>query len=205
MSSKKFPTRELEILALARRISSGFSAHEDVYPAPPVDVAAFDAAIKEYEEAQYELVKLNAQLKEAVVHKKEKLARLTGNMRKNLRYAENTVDFDDAALHLIGWRGRHARVPLAPPGQARSVHSTDRGTGWIALAWKAPDEGGRVAAYRVQRRADGPDDAWTDVGVALETRIRLSGQESGKRLAFRVVSINKAGEGMPSNEVKVVL
>nr|VFK51228.1 MAG: Fibronectin type III domain-containing protein [Candidatus Kentron sp. TUN]VFK57481.1 MAG: Fibronectin type III domain-containing protein [Candidatus Kentron sp. TUN] len=63
---------------------------------------------------------------------------------------------------------------------------------------------GKVASYKIQRREDGSEH-WSDVGVALEPKITLSGQESGKRLEFRVVAINKAGEGTPSNGVLAVL
>lgn len=40
-------------------------------------------------------------------------------MKGDIRYAENTVDFDDDKLKLIGWAGRKAKTPLVPPGQAR--------------------------------------------------------------------------------------
>nr|VFJ45362.1 MAG: Fibronectin type III domain-containing protein [Candidatus Kentron sp. FM]VFJ58906.1 MAG: Fibronectin type III domain-containing protein [Candidatus Kentron sp. FM]VFK12050.1 MAG: Fibronectin type III domain-containing protein [Candidatus Kentron sp. FM] len=61
-----------------------------------------------------------------------------------------------------------------------------------------------MAAYKVQRREEGTQD-WIDVGTAIETELTLSGQPSGKQFVFRVVAINKAGEGEPSNGVLAVL
>ncbi|NNJ84324.1 MAG: fibronectin type III domain-containing protein [Gammaproteobacteria bacterium] len=86
----------------------------------------------------------------------------------------------------------------------RSLESPRRGAGWIFLDWKAPDDGGKVAAYKVQRREEGSED-WTDVGMAIETELTLSGQPGGKQFVFRVVAVNKAGEGEPSNGVMAVL
>nr|VFJ93855.1 MAG: hypothetical protein BECKH772A_GA0070896_1006210 [Candidatus Kentron sp. H]VFK01111.1 MAG: hypothetical protein BECKH772C_GA0070978_1005810 [Candidatus Kentron sp. H] len=62
---------------------------------------------------------------------------------------------------------------------------------------------GQVAAYKAQRREDGSDD-WRDVGMAMETTLTLSEQENDKRFAYRVVAVNKAGEGEASNSVLAV-
>ena len=63
-------------------------------------------------------------------------------MKADIRYAENTVNFDDDKLKIIGWAGRKERTPLAPPGQ---------------------------------------------------------------ELEYRIIAVNKAGEGEPSNTAMVVL
>nr|VFK44140.1 MAG: hypothetical protein BECKTC1821E_GA0114239_10323 [Candidatus Kentron sp. TC]VFK46604.1 MAG: hypothetical protein BECKTC1821D_GA0114238_103329 [Candidatus Kentron sp. TC] len=57
-----------------------------------------------------------------------------------------------------------------------------------------PNKGGKVAAYKVQRREEGSD-TWVDVGAATDLEITVSGQESGKRFEFRVLACNKAGVG----------
>ena len=45
------------------------------------------------------------------------LAALVAALKKNLRYAENTVDFDDHKLKLIGWSGKRSARTVEPPGQ----------------------------------------------------------------------------------------
>jgi hypothetical protein len=48
---------------------------------------------------------------------------LVDAMKSDIRYAENTVDFDDDKLKLIGWAGKAAATPLAIPGQVRSLEA----------------------------------------------------------------------------------
>nr|VFJ44093.1 MAG: Fibronectin type III domain-containing protein [Candidatus Kentron sp. FM]VFJ44523.1 MAG: Fibronectin type III domain-containing protein [Candidatus Kentron sp. FM]VFK05985.1 MAG: Fibronectin type III domain-containing protein [Candidatus Kentron sp. FM] len=203
MSSRKFPSAEGDILFLGRAMSKGFLEHSDIYPAPPVGVLDFDAAMNAYLTAKDTAEAARAQAKHATEAKDEALATFVGNMKTNLRYAENTVNYDDGDLALIGWSGRQPATPLEVPGQTLSLTSPDRGDDWIALAWEAPEHGGKVAAYKAQRREDDSDD-WRDVGTAMETAITLSEQESGKRFAYRVVAVNKAGEGEPSNSILAV-
>nr|VFK16526.1 MAG: Fibronectin type III domain-containing protein [Candidatus Kentron sp. LFY] len=202
--TSKFPSIEAKILDLGHEVSAGLAANTDVYPAPPMSVADLDAAIATYEAAKEALVAAQAQAKLAQEKKDQLLEALVSGIKSELRYAENTVDYDDGKLKLIGWSGRRSKTPLAPPGAVYDLESSDRGEGWIALDWKKPKDGGAIASYKIQRREDGSEH-WTDVGVALERKISLSGQESGKRLVFRVVAINKAGEGKPSNGVLAVL
>nr|VFJ65807.1 MAG: hypothetical protein BECKFM1743A_GA0114220_103915 [Candidatus Kentron sp. FM]VFJ68995.1 MAG: hypothetical protein BECKFM1743C_GA0114222_105075 [Candidatus Kentron sp. FM]VFK17710.1 MAG: hypothetical protein BECKFM1743B_GA0114221_104985 [Candidatus Kentron sp. FM] len=49
-------------------------------------------------------------------------------------------------------------------GSARvnpSLTAPRQGSGWIALDWKEPGDGGKVAAYKVQRR-EGDSEDWVD-------------------------------------------
>nr|VFK39069.1 MAG: Fibronectin type III domain-containing protein [Candidatus Kentron sp. SD]VFK43966.1 MAG: Fibronectin type III domain-containing protein [Candidatus Kentron sp. SD]VFK78915.1 MAG: Fibronectin type III domain-containing protein [Candidatus Kentron sp. SD] len=204
MSARKFPDVEAKILDLGQEMSAGFAANTEIYPAPPVSVDDLNAAIAAYEDVRDELVAAQAKVKLIVEKKKKVVDTLVHDMKSNLRYAENTADHDDGKLKLIGWSGRHKAMHLTPPGQARDLVSPDRGDGWIALEWKKPTDGGKVASYKIQRR-EGDAETWIDAGVALELHATVSGQPVGKRLAFRVVAINKAGEGKPSNSVLAVL
>jgi len=58
--------------------------------------------------------------------------------------------------------------------------------------------------YKIQRR-ERPSGPWSDVGLAIESEITLSDQERGKEWEYRVIAVNKAGEGEPSNTVMAVL
>nr|VFK13855.1 MAG: Fibronectin type III domain-containing protein [Candidatus Kentron sp. LFY] len=202
--TSKFPSIEAKILDLGREVSAGLAANTDVYPAPPMSVADLDAAIAAYEAAKEALVAAQAQAKLALEEKDRVLDALVGGIKSELRYAENTVDYDDGKLKLIGWSGRRHKTPLAAPGAVYDLESPDRGEGWIALAWKKPKGGGQVASYKIQRREE-DSETWMDVGVAMALAITVSGQPNGKRLEFRIVAINKAGEGRPSNGILAVL
>jgi len=118
--------------------------------------------------------------------------------------SENTVDFDDDQLKLLGWGGRKGGAALEPPGQPRTLEAPRQGEGWIFLDWKAPVDGGKVASYTIQRR-ERPEGAWSIAGVATETETTLTGQERGKEFEYRVIAVNKAGEGTPSNTLMAVL
>jgi len=89
-------------------------------------------------------------------------------------------------------------------GAADYLEVTKQGDGWVFLDWKQPAEGGRVSAYKIQRRQR-PEGAWQDVATAIETESTLVDQPLKTQLEYRVIAINKSGEGSPSNTVMAVL
>nr|VFK10960.1 MAG: Fibronectin type III domain-containing protein [Candidatus Kentron sp. LPFa] len=202
--TKKFPREEAKILELAEKLADGLAANPDLFPNPPASFEAIRAALTKCHESMDRAMAAKAAYREAVAGKDEDMSALEGLMKKDFRYAEDAVDRNEAKLERIGWGGHHAATLLAPPGQARSLDVTAQGEGWLALAWKEPADGGKVAAFRIQRREAGQVD-WSLVEVAMETQARVSDQARGKRLEFCVVAVNKAGEGEASNAVTVIL
>jgi len=200
----QFPIRETEILGLGESIITGLTNNAGIYPAPPVIPAdlqtAFDGAIA----ARQAAVAAEAAALQATTDKELAFQNLTDKMKEDLRYAENTVDMDDDKLKLLGWGGRKAPTSLQAPGQARLLEAPREGEGWVFLDWKEPVDGGAVAAYKIQRR-ERPSGTWADVGMAIESEITLGNQERGKEWEYRVVAVNKAGGGQPSNTVMAVL
>ncbi|MFH2056489.1 MAG: fibronectin type III domain-containing protein [bacterium] len=200
----QFPTTEAEVLALAQNISAGLTANPGVFPAPPVAPVDLSTAIATYVISRTAATDAQAQAELAIGTKNDNLNALIDAMKDDLRYAENTVDFDDDQLKLLGWGGRHSRTSLEPPGQPRTLEAPREGEGWIFLDWKEPTDGGAVAAYKVQRR-ERPDGNFLDVGTALESEITLVDQERGREWEYRIIAVNKAGESEPSNTVMAVL
>ena len=200
----RFPLKEAEILALANDMAAGLAANAAVFPAPPVAPADLQTAMATYITARDAAVAAAAAAEQATASKDEALQALTDDMKDDLRYAENTVDYDDKQLKKIGWVGRASKTSLEAPGQVRTLEAPRQGEGWIFLDWKEPVDGGAVATYKIQRheRHEGP---WADVGMAVESEITLSSQERGKEFEYRVLAVNKAGEGQPSNTVMAVL
>ena len=121
-----------------------------------------------------------------------------------MRYAENTVNCDDDQLKLLGWGSRKTGASLEPPGQPRTLEAPRQGEDRIFLDWKGPVDGGKVASYTIQRR-ERPEGAWSIAGVTTETEATLTGQQRGKEFEYRVIAVNKAGEGASSNTVMAVL
>jgi len=200
----KFPITEAEIVALTEAMASGLTDNAATYPAPPISPADLIALISGYQSAKNGAIAAQAAAEEATGSKNEALDDLTDAIRTDLRYSENTVNYDDDKLKLIGWAGRKARTVLAPPGQARLLEAPKQGAGWVFLDWKKPVDGGVVAAYKVMRR-ERPEGPWAAVATAVLSEATLVEQPTGKELEYRIIAVNKSGEGEPSNTAMVVL
>jgi len=200
----RFPIREPEIIALAEAMEAGLAANAAVYPAPPVLPAGLTLLIGGYTTAKNVAIAAQAAAEQATADKDDMLADLVDAMKDDIDYAENTVDYDDEKLKLIGWAGRKTATALAIPGQARLLEAPRQGEGWVFLDWKAPTDGGNPSAYKVMRR-ERPAGPWEDAATAVITEATLVEQPRAKELEYRIVAVNKAGEGPASNTVMVVL
>jgi hypothetical protein len=200
----QFPRTESEVLALAQSLSTGLTNFSTVYPAPPVVPLEMTTLIANVNTARSTALAAQTAAEEMVQAKVEALEELVAAMKKNLRYAENTVDYEDSKLNLLGWSGPKAPTPLEAPGQCLSFHTIKQGEGWVRFAWSAPVSGGKVSAYKVMRRLR-PEGAWEDVATAVEPKVDLVDQPRGSEFEYRVVAVNKSGEGDPSNTEMVVL
>jgi hypothetical protein len=69
---------------------------------------------------------------------------------------------------------------------------------------KAPTDVAKVAEYKIEQRQP-PEGPWTDAAMAMDTEATLHGQARGKEWEYRVIAINKAGEGEPSNTVMALI
>ncbi|VFN06156.1 MAG: hypothetical protein BECKG1743D_GA0114223_109403 [Candidatus Kentron sp. G] len=119
-----FPNNESGILELAKNIVRGLTDNSPVYPSPPVGPLDLETRIDAYEKAREDIVAARGVLKEAVDAKNTALGELKDDVRRDLRYAENTVDKDDTKLSLLGWGGPRPPTPLEPPGQASNLQAT---------------------------------------------------------------------------------
>jgi hypothetical protein len=200
----QFPRAESAIATLAQSIISGLQSNPGVYPAPPVVYPALQNQLLAFGTAQQEAIAAQAAARQAIDSKEVALIELTEAMKSVLRYAEITVDHDDARLQLLGWNGRATRRTLDAPGQCRTLEAPRQGEGWLLLDWKEPLEGGKPAAYKIQRRARSTGE-WQDVATAIVSELTLVDQPRGVEQEYRVVAINRAGEGEASNAVMVVL
>ena len=200
----RFPKREAEVVALAERLWRGLLDNNAVFPHPPVHPILIRIRKLIYRSRHGNFLAASAAAEAATTAKDEKLADLIDAMKPDLRYAENVTKFNDDKLKLIGWAGKKAKTPLAVPGQARLLEAPKQGAGWLFLDWKAPADGGKPKAYKVQRRNRSAG-AWKTVATAILSEITLVDQPEKTELEYRVVALNKAGEGEPSSTVMVVL
>ncbi len=204
----RFPKKEAEIVSLAEQMIAGLSANVAVYLDPPYPAMASMISIRrkvrQYNNRREDLIAARAVAEQTTAEKDDALEDLIEAMKADIRYAENTVDFDDDKLKLIGWAGKKTPTALQPPGQSRLLEAPKQGAGWVFLDWKAPAAAGKPNAYKVQRRVR-PAGPWETVATAILSEITLVDQPEKTELEYRVIAVNKTGEGPPSNTVEVVL
>jgi hypothetical protein len=199
----QFPKSEPEIAQLARQIADGLAHAAEEFPLPPVPPAALQALLDDYKEKSAELTRARAEAKIRRVDKNNALKALKDGMRADLRYAEITARRHPEQLIQLGWRARRPRTELKPPGEVRNIKIGGEGDTWLLLTWEAPDDGGEVAVYHIQRRE--PRGKWEDLATSTDRLELLRDQPRGVDLEFRVLAENKAGRGGPSATVKAVL
>jgi len=161
-------------------------------------------ALLEVIQANDAVVAVQAEAEQLTSTKNDKLDVLIGLMKDNLTYAENTVDYDDDKLKLLGWSGRAEPKPLEKPKQCTNFEATAEGSDWIEFAWEAPDNGGKPAMYKIMHRENGTP-KWKVAENAFETTCRIEDVEAGKKMDYCVVAANKAGQSKESNIVTAVL
>ncbi len=197
----QFPITEPEIISLAQAIIIGLKAHPDEFTVPPVNSDDLQQQLNDVLNSRDEVTTLQARLSEATARTRKFLERLIASMKMILKYAEQTTPKEKWTL--LGWASRAEPVALQVPGQPRNLECLRRGDDSIQLDWKAPQDGGKVGVYRVQRRIM-PDGEWTLVDTVFGTEIILANQPKGKTLEFRVIAANKEGFSLASNVVEVL-
>ena len=200
----RFPRREADVAALASQIVTGLTENAEDFPSPPRSVDELQASLDAYIRLLETAVVAEGAAAEAYDGKDDALLSLTEDMKLVLSYAENTAKKDPAKLTALGWEGRKQASTPQPPGQAGALEVKREGPGWVFLDWKRPSDGGVVAAYHVQVSAHGAGQ-WEDVSTCFDTMAVLTSQERGVELSYRVVAVNRVGEGVPSNTVTAVL
>jgi len=198
----RFPKKEAQIAALAEQLWRGLLDNNAIFSQPPVHPILIRIRKIIYQSRHDNFLAAQAAAEQATTDKTEALEELIEAMKADIRYAENTVNFDDDKLKLIGWAGKKAKTPLTSPGQVRLLEASKQGKGWLFLDWKAPADGGKPKAYKVQRRSGG---SWADVATAILSEITLVDQPEKTELEYRIIAVNKSGEGQASNTVRVVL
>jgi len=205
----RFPKREADVVALGDAMIAGYTANPGDFP--NADVAALQTARSDYQTSKDAQLDAQAQAQLATEGKDNNLDALEDNMKNQLKQSEVDTSDDPEKLSLIGWGKKAPAQPSDPPGQPRALDPVIEGPGTLFLDWKAParGSGGSVRSYIIERRKQpsggGQFGAWSQVGVALDSEITLTGQPRGSQLEYRVIAINAGGQSVPSNTAAVVL
>nr|VFK65539.1 MAG: hypothetical protein BECKUNK1418G_GA0071005_10657 [Candidatus Kentron sp. UNK]VFK71513.1 MAG: hypothetical protein BECKUNK1418H_GA0071006_10707 [Candidatus Kentron sp. UNK] len=111
-----FPKNEANMLILGREMIDGLKAKVDVFPNPPIAPADLENALEECMKAKEAAIEAQAAAEQATTAKNAAFEAFAEKMKVDLRYAEDTVNHDDAQLRAIGWGGRK---PATAHGRAR--------------------------------------------------------------------------------------
>jgi len=199
----RFPKSEAKISQLAQQMATGLAAATEDFPRPPVAAPVLKAQFDDYQQKTAALAESRAEVRIRRVDKDKALKTLKASMRADLRYAEFMARKNPEQLIQIGWRARRPRTQIKAPGEVRDIAIRDEGDTWVLLTWDAPDEGGEVAVYQIQRRQ--PRGKWEDEETSIDRIELLRGQPRGVELEFRALAMNRAGDGSPSATVSAVL
>jgi hypothetical protein len=199
----QLPRTDAELIALAHDVLTGYRAHPEIFHNPPIDLDGVDSKLTDYAQVDHAW---NVNQAEGVMLTAKRggiSAGLASDVQALLRHAETVVQ-DPAQLKLINWGGRAAPTPLQLPGQVQNLTDAKQGADWISLTWGAPADGGKPSTFIIQYRIM-PDGDWAIADTTPDIKITLVGQPKGKTLEYRVFARNKAGDGLVSNVIEVVL
>ncbi len=205
----KFPSKEVDILALVKQMLAGYQSHGADFPSVIWLLLAPKYII--YANARKGQKEAHSQLQLATDAKNTSLDTLRELMKSCLKKSAVDVAGNPDKLQYIGWGPKAPPLPADPPGQPRNLEALNQGPSSVTLDWKSPahGSGGAVRTYVIEQRnqpqGDGDFSNWQPVGTALETEATLTGQQRGIQLEYRIKAINIGGESVPSNSVAVVL
>ena len=198
-----FPRTEADVADLATRMISGLPDQTRTFPNPPASVAELEAVLSEFWQADGAARSAAVVATQRYAEKEALLQKLKDQLRSNVRYAEGQARHDPDKLRLLGWGPRKQKGKPRVPGQVLGLEMLEEGTDWVELKWKKPTDGGAVGAYKVQMQK--PKGEWMLVESTASNTLRLEKLERGITLGFKVIAINKVGEGIESGVVTAVL
>ena len=200
----RFPIKEAEILRLARDMIAGFNERPEDFPKPFVPVEQMERELAEAGQGLAQCEEAEAAARAATADKKRRFKKLTRSMTVNLRCAEFQARKNRFLLHAVGWGPRRPKRPKRAAGEVLELEIVEQLETAVVLRWRKPVDGGRVTAYKIQKRLPGRG-GWKDVDTSTSRKAVLHDQERGVELEYRVVAFNQFGDGHPSNTVRAVL
>jgi hypothetical protein len=196
-----FPSEEAAIVALAKNLANGLKSQPGDFPMPPVCAEALLASAQALASARDQELALKGELEAASKARREALEQLVEQTKLNVAYAEQAVDYDDAKLRSLGWKGLKPEK-LQPPGPPRVLELVRISDNGVELDWKKPGTGGDAQSYRIEARQEGVE-RWSLKGFSLHSDCILNNLDPGHTYQVRVIAVNKIGEGEPSQAIEV--
>ncbi|MCP4709698.1 MAG: fibronectin type III domain-containing protein [Planctomycetes bacterium] len=198
-----FPRQEAKIYQLANTMFDGIFAHMTDFP--HASWFKIFNGILFYRNARNQCLYNRSQLHLANQAKRASFRHLKTIMKQCLKLSQVDTTDHPEKLALIGWAapGRSSVAEPPNPPLNLTAHSCDK-TGSLQLNWHKPAKGQQVLNYLIQRR--NPNQGkWELMAIVYQSNSYLTGQPRGIDLEYRIIAVNKAGKGEPSNTVMAVL
>lgn len=204
----QYPRNQAGLVALATSMVAGFTEHADIFinANPP----ALQQAIDEYNNADKAFVEAKEQLAAAAADKLEKFNQLQSVIKGQIKLSEVDCCDDPCKLVQIGWGPRKNPEGIKPPAPAVGLKVIAQTDSTIFLQWQKGSRNsenfGPVIYYNIERR-QATDDGFSDWQLAASvanSKVKLTDQPVGCKLEYRVMTINRAGEGI-SNDTAVAI
>ncbi|CAF0846330.1 unnamed protein product [Brachionus calyciflorus] len=129
-----------------------------------------------------------------------KLTKLTP--KKEYKFRVRAVNKEGESPNLETSTGTVAKNPFDEPSAPGSIDILDWDADRIELEWKAPenDGGAPIEKYLIEKREKGLKTPWVKAAEVNfpTTKTAVTGLSEGKEYEFRVIALNKAGPGEPS-------
>lgn len=173
----------------------------DNFTTPNPSLEDIATAISDLETAQQQIAGNGGGTK-LTTARNAKRKQLTALMSQLINYVNNVADGDadvikSAAFNLKKPPVRRGRLSATSSIDARGMEESI-----VKVNWKTVDG---AATYRVQMSNDVSPLAWQEFAgnLVTDTKTEVTDLPSGNKLWFRVIAVNAAGEGAPSNPAVV--
>lgn len=117
-------------------------------------------------------------------------------------YVNNIANGDAAIIMSAALELKKAPVRRGKLGATDFINAKGMGDSEVKVNWGTVDG---AATYHVQMSNDVSPLAWQEFGgnLVTDTKTEVSDLPTGEKLWFRVIAVNSAGEGTPSNPAVV--
>jgi len=201
------PSKEADILALARQMVAGYQSHAADFPS--INGILLNIICNFYANTRKDQIDARSRLLLATDNKNASFDTLRELMKNCLKKSQVDVAGDPDKLQYIGWGPKAMPQPADPPSQPINLRPASEGPGTIRLIWDRPAGEQPIRNYVVEKRIYLEDKGWFGpwqiAGTSLDNEINLKNQPTGVQLEYRVKAVNTGGESPPSNTVAVVL
>uniref|UniRef100_A0A0N5A493 non-specific serine/threonine protein kinase n=1 Tax=Parastrongyloides trichosuri TaxID=131310 RepID=A0A0N5A493_PARTI len=136
-------------------------------------------------------------------------AHVTGLKKgQSYQFRVKAVNKEGASAPLNTENATVAKNPYHEPGKPSEPEITDWDTDRVSLKWDPPDNdgGAPITQYIIEKRNKHSRD-WQECGkvTGQDTETTVTGLKEGEEYQFRIVAVNKAGPGEPSDPSRKVI